>query len=272
MTNLVIVESPAKCKKIQSYLGKDFIVKASFGHFREISNGLKDINRETYIPKFSIAKGKNKVVSELKKIIKQASKIYLATDDDREGEAIAWHICDYFSLSIKSTPRIIFHEITKTAIQKAIQTPTTLDMNKVNAQFARQVLDLIVGYTVSPLLWKAIPRDLYKGSLSAGRCQTPALRLVYDQEREIRENPGMLTRTIVGTFLKINMQFTLEPCQSVKSFNEYFSSKEKTEEFLEMSAEFQHEFSKHPSKETTHNARNLLRLLHCNKRVIQNVE
>jgi len=205
--SLVIVESPAKCKKIQSYLGNGFIVKASFGHFREISKGLKSIDKN-YVPKFTIASGKQKVVNELKKYIR-GNTVYLATDDDREGEAIAWHICDYFNLSIADTPRIIFHEITKTAIQKAVQTPTRLDMNKVNAQFARQVLDLIVGYTVSPLLWAAIPRDTYTGTLSAGRCQTPALRLVYDREKEIKASPGELIYSVVGIFLKTNTEFQL---------------------------------------------------------------
>lgn len=247
--SLVIVESPAKCKKIQSYLGNGFIVKASFGHFREISKGLKSID-ENYTPKFTIASGKQKVVNELKKFIR-GNTVYLATDDDREGEAIAWHICDYFNLSIADTPRIIFHEITKTAIQKAVQSPTRLDMNKVNAQFARQVLDLIVGYTVSPLLWTAIPRDTYTGTLSAGRCQTPALRLVYDREKEIKASPGEMIYSVVGIFLKTNTEFQLESTDS-KTLDTFLSDKENVEAFLEDNAEHEHEFRKYSAKATKH--------------------
>lgn len=251
--SLVIVESPAKCKKIQSYLGNGFIVKASFGHFREISKDLKSIN-DNYIPKFTIASGKQKVVNELKKYI-SSNTVYLATDDDREGEAIAWHICDYFNLSIADTPRIIFHEITKTAIQKAIQYPTRLDMNKVNAQFARQVLDLIVGFTVSPLLWKAIPRDTYTGTLSAGRCQTPALRLVYDREKEIKASPGEMIYSVIGVFLKTNTEFQLESADS-KALDTFLSDKENVETFLEDNGEHEHEFRKYPTKATKHSPPN----------------
>lgn len=247
--SLVIVESPAKCKKIQSYLGNGFIVKASFGHFREISKGLNSIDKN-YTPKFTIASGKQKVVNELKKFIR-GNTVYLATDDDREGEAIAWHICDYFNLSIADTPRIIFHEITKTAIQKAVQSPTRLDMNKVNAQFARQVLDLIVGYTVSPLLWTAIPRDTYTGTLSAGRCQTPALRLVYDREKEIKASPGEMIYSVVGIFLKTNTEFQLESTDT-KALDTFLSDKDNVETFLEENAEHEHEFQKYSAKATKH--------------------
>jgi DNA topoisomerase-1 len=248
--SILIVESPAKCKKIQSYLGNGFIVKASLGHFREISKGLKSIDKN-YVPKFTIAPGKQKVVNDLKKHIAGANTIYLATDDDREGEAIAWHICDHFNLSIADTPRIIFHEITKSAIQKAVQSPTRLNMNKVNAQFARQVLDLIVGYTVSPLLWTAIPRDTYTGTLSAGRCQTPALRLVYDREKEIEASPGELIYSIIGIFLKTNTEFQLESSDT-KALDTFLSDKENVETFLEDNAEHEHKFQKYQPRATKH--------------------
>lgn len=206
---LVIVESPAKCKKIQSYLGDGFIVKASFGHFREIDGGLKGIHPDTCMPTYKVASAKRKYVSDLTKYVKQADKIYLATDDDREGEAIAWHLCDYFGLSVSTTPRLIFHEITKPAIQRAIQSPTLLDMNKVHAQFARQVLDLLIGFKVSPLLSKAIPAPIRTTTVSAGRCQTPTLRLVYDNQQEIHAHPPKQTYTIQGTFLKKAIRFVL---------------------------------------------------------------
>lgn len=256
MVKLVIVESPAKCKKIQSYLGDGFRVKASFGHFREIKNGLKGIDMTTYLPTFKISNGKQKYVNDLKKSILDSSKVYLATDDDREGEAIAWHICDTFRLSVSTTPRLIFHEITKTAIQRAIQHPTTLDIHKVNAQFARQVLDLLIGYTVSPLLWKAIPSPSRNTTLSAGRCQTPALRIVYDRNVEIQKARGIETYSITGCFLDKKVWFTLEPIHNTKQnsfkLDTYFSTKEHVEDFLETSGNFEHCFTRTKPVHTSH--------------------
>ena len=173
---LIIVESPAKCGKIESFLGSGYKCLASFGHIREIANGLKSIDvNNNYQVTFKPTRSKSQNISNLRKWIKKAEEVILATDDDREGEAIAWHICKLFNLPITTTKRIIFHEITKSALKNAVQNPTVVNMNTVNAQLARQVLDLMVGYKISPILWKNISRG---STLSAGRCQIPALRLV----------------------------------------------------------------------------------------------
>jgi DNA topoisomerase-1 len=178
-TYLIIVESPSKCAKIESYLGPDYCCIASKGHIRSI-DGIKSIDmKKTYEPTFSIIDEKKAHVEQMKTIVSNFSKqnIILASDDDREGEAIAWHICKIFDLPIETTKRIIFHEVTKPAIQKSIENPTTVNMDLVHAQHARQVLDIIVGYKISPFLWKYLYNNK-SNSLSAGRCQTPALRLV----------------------------------------------------------------------------------------------
>jgi DNA topoisomerase-1 len=178
-TFLIIVESPSKCKKIEGFLGSDYCCIASKGHIRTI-DGLKSINtKASFEPTFSIIDEKKSHVEFMREVIGRFSNsnIILASDDDREGEAIAWHICKVFGLSVETTPRIIFHEITESAIKKAVQNPTRINMNLVLAQHARQVLDIIVGYKISPFLWKYLYNDK-SNSLSAGRCQTPALRLV----------------------------------------------------------------------------------------------
>ena len=156
---LVIVESPAKCKKIEGYLGSPYKCMASFGHIREFKNGLKSVDLNNgYKADYVVSYNKKKYVNSLRVAIKKATEVILATDDDREGEAIAWHLCKVFRLNIKTTKRIIFHEITKKAILKAVKNPTRLDMSKVYSQQCRQILDLIVGFTVSPVLWKYISR------------------------------------------------------------------------------------------------------------------
>ena len=156
---LVIVESPAKCGKIESFLGAGYKCLASFGHIREIANGLKSIDeKNNYDVTFKAVSSKSQNISNLRKYIAKSEEVILATDDDREGEAIAWHICKLFKLPITTTKRIIFHEITKTALKNAIKNPTTINMNTVNAQLSRQVLDLIVGYKISPVLWQYISR------------------------------------------------------------------------------------------------------------------
>jgi len=180
MSTLVIVESPAKCKKIESYLGPGYKCIASFGHIYEISK----IN-DDFTPEFKLIGSKTKYITALRNAMKKYKTVVLATDDDREGEAIAWHICRLGNLRPSDTKRIIFHEITKKAIQNAIKNPTTINMEMVNAQLGRQVLDRIVGFTMSPLLWKKFYHGKGKESLSAGRCQTPALRLVYENYKEI---------------------------------------------------------------------------------------
>lgn len=160
MTSLVIVESPAKCKKIEGYLGPGYKCVASFGHIRQLGEGLKciDINNK-FKPRFVTATGKQKYISNIRKHMKNCDEVILATDDDREGEAIAWHLCEVLNLSITGTKRIIFHEITKDALKKAVANPIRVNMDMVNAQIARQVLDKLVGYTLSPILWKHISRN-----------------------------------------------------------------------------------------------------------------
>ncbi len=210
-TYLIIVESPSKCKKIEEYLGSQYKCIASKGHLREI-DGLKSINTKgNFEIKYSIIKEKQSHIENMRKIISLFSEtnIYLATDDDREGEAISWHICDIFGLSTENTPRIIFHEITKQAIIHSIENPTKVNMKLVNAQKARQVLDMIVGYKISPLLWKHIYMSK-DASLSAGRCQTPALRLVYDNEKEKETAGGIETKyKTTATFFNKNLLFSL---------------------------------------------------------------
>ena len=178
---LLIVESPSKCTKIEGYLGDNYKCIASNGHFRTI-DGLKSIDmKNNYLPKFSLIPEKADHVKKMINIIGQfpKSNIILATDDDREGEAIAWHICDTFELSLETTIRIVFHEITGSAIHKSLLEQRRVNMNLVYAQFARQVLDILVGFRISPVLWKYLYHNKDNG-LSAGRCQTPALRLVYE--------------------------------------------------------------------------------------------
>jgi DNA topoisomerase-1 len=208
---LVIVESPAKCKKIEEYLGPGYKCMASYGHLREL-NTLKNIQitDATFTPQFTIIDNaiKKKHIEVLRKEINNSREVILATDDDREGEAIAWHICMLFKLNPESTKRIIFHEITKSAIEQSMRNPSTINMNIVYAQQARQMIDLFVGFHISPLLWKYIAYNS-KNALSAGRCQTPALRLLYDNEKEIRSNPGTKAYKITGYFTNQCIPFEL---------------------------------------------------------------
>ena len=204
---LVIVESPAKCQKIEAYLGKDkYTCLASFGHIREIADGLKSIDVEhDFAIKFAIMSSKYAQVAKLRAAIADASEVILATDDDREGEAIAWHLCQVFNLSVATTKRIIFHEITETALKAAVAAPRTINMSLVLAQQARQVLDLVVGYKISPVLWTYVAHT----NLSAGRCQTPALRLIYENYKEIEASTAVLVYTVSGIFTKLNLTFQL---------------------------------------------------------------
>ncbi len=180
--NLVIVESPAKAKTIEKFLGKEFSVKSSFGHVRDLSKKDLSVNKEKgFEPKYEISADKKKVISELKKIAKDAKTIWLATDEDREGEAISWHLVEALGLDEKKTKRIVFHEITKTAILEAIDNPRKIDIHLVDAQQARRVLDRLVGYELSPVLWKKV-----KPALSAGRVQSVAVRLIVEREEEIK--------------------------------------------------------------------------------------
>lgn len=181
--NLVIVESPAKAKTIEKYLGSDFIVRSSFGHIRDLpKKGLAIDKENNFEPSYEVSDDKKRVVSDLKKDIKATGTVWLASDEDREGEAIAWHLCEALSLDPKSTKRIVFHEITKPAIEAAVKSPRTVDANLVNAQQARRILDRLVGYELSPVLWKKV-----QTGLSAGRVQSVAVRLIVEREREIDE-------------------------------------------------------------------------------------
>ncbi len=179
--NLVIVESPAKAGRIQSFLGKDYIVKSSYGHIRDLQDKKLSVDIEHgFSPEYVVPSDKKKVVTELKKLAEKADTVWLASDADREGEAISWHLFETLGLKKENTKRIVFHEITKTAIQNAIKTPRDIDMNLVDAQQARRVLDRLVGFELSPILWRKI-----QPKLSAGRVQSVTLRLVVDREREI---------------------------------------------------------------------------------------
>ena len=179
--NLVIVESPAKAKTIEKFLGKDFKVMSSYGHIRDLKKKEISIDMETLEPHYEIPDEKKRLVSDLRSQVKKSEKVWLASDEDREGEAISWHLCEVLGLDEKQTNRIVFHEITKPAILNAIEHPRHLDMNLVNAQQARRVLDRLVGFKLSPVLWRKV-----KPALSAGRVQSVAVRLIVEREREIQ--------------------------------------------------------------------------------------
>ncbi|MEM6314028.1 MAG: DNA topoisomerase, partial [Planctomycetota bacterium] len=178
--NLVIVESPAKAKTINKYLGDDFVVRASMGHVRDLPSSGMGVDLETFEPEYEVLSSRGKVMTELKKLAKNADTVYLATDLDREGEAIAWHLKEALKLKDDRVQRVIFNAITKADIDKAFANPGELDLNRVNAQQARRILDRVVGYEISPVLWRKVARGL-----SAGRVQSVAVRLVVEREREI---------------------------------------------------------------------------------------
>ncbi len=179
--NLVIVESPAKAKTINKFIGSDYVVKASVGHVRDLPKSELGVDEETFAPTYEVLEGKEKVVSELKAAAKRADKVFIASDPDREGEAIGWHVMTLLGGESKKVRRILFHEITKNAVRKAMDHPIDIDMNKVNAQQARRVLDRLVGYKLSPLLWDKVRRGL-----SAGRVQSVAMKMIVDREEEIK--------------------------------------------------------------------------------------
>src|SRR6187397_2264045 len=181
--NLLIVESPAKAKTIEKILGSDFQVKSCFGHIRDLQKAGMGIDIErNFKPRYIISPEKEKVVKDLKGLAKKSDEVWLATDEDREGEAISWHLCEVLGLDPKKTKRIVFNEITKPAIKDAVENPRKLDMNLVNAQQARRILDRIVGFELSPVLWRKMSMG---SSLSAGRVQSVAVRLIAEREREI---------------------------------------------------------------------------------------
>ncbi|MBQ2141674.1 MAG: DNA topoisomerase I, partial [Alistipes sp.] len=200
MENLVIVESPAKAKTIEKFLGKDFKVKSSFGHIRDLAKKGLGINLDKdFEPIYEIPEDKRKVVDELSRMAREAKTVWLASDEDREGEAIAWHLAKVLGLPIENTKRIVFHEITQRAILSAIENPRTIDMNLVNAQQARRVLDRLVGFELSPVLWKKV-----RPALSAGRVQSVAVRLIVEREREIIGFQPVASYRVVAQFYAAN--------------------------------------------------------------------
>ncbi|HEK19508.1 MULTISPECIES: type I DNA topoisomerase [unclassified Mucilaginibacter] len=220
--NLLIVESPAKAKTIEGYLGKDFTVKSSYGHIRDLvkSEDAIDINNN-FQQKYEVPADKKQIVSELKKLAKEADMVWLASDEDREGEAISWHLYETLGLKEPATRRIVFHEITKPAIMRAIENPRKIDYNLVNAQQARRVLDRLVGFELSPVLWKKV-----KPSLSAGRVQSVAVRLIVEREREINKFKSEAAYKIVAIFDKGRNAFKAE-------LPERFAKQEDAEKFLQ---------------------------------------
>ena len=197
--NLVIVESPAKAKTIEKFLGNDYKVMSSYGHIRDLKKKEMSIDTTTLEPEYEIPEEKEKLVKELKNNAQKAEKIWLASDEDREGEAISWHLCEVLGLDEEHTNRIVFHEITKPAILKAIETPRHIDMNLVNAQQARRVLDRLVGFKLSPVLWRKV-----KPALSAGRVQSVAVRLIVEREREIQAFQSEPYYSVAATFAITN--------------------------------------------------------------------
>lgn len=224
--NLVIVESPAKAKTIEKFLGKDFKVESSFGHIADLPSKELGVDVDgDFKPKYEVSKDKKAVVKKLKDLAKKADMVWLASDEDREGEAIAWHLAESLNLEEEKTKRIVFHEITKTAINKAIENPRGIDYDLVDAQQARRVLDRIVGYELSPVLWRKV-----KGGLSAGRVQSVSVRLIVEREREIQNFEP------VGSY-RIDAEFANEAGQAFKAkLPKNFSAKEEAQSFLEKNA------------------------------------
>ena len=245
--NLVIVESPAKAKTIEKFLGKDFFVTSSMGHIRDLEK--KDFGidiQNNFTPKYEITADKKKLVADLKKLVKESKTIWLASDEDREGEAISWHLMETLGLDPKETKRIVFHEITKEAILNAVQNPRPLDLNLVNAQQARRVLDRIVGFEVSPVLWKKV-----KPSLSAGRVQSVAVRLIVEREREIMNFNSTSAFRVSANFLVPEKDGQIVELKA--ELNRRFDRKEEANAFLEKckSSEFQiSDVIKKPGKRT----------------------
>lgn len=220
--DLVIVESPAKAKTIEGYLGKDFTVKSSYGHVRDLpTKGLSVDIEKDFAPEYKVLADKKKVITELKSLSKKAKTIWLATDEDREGEAISWHLLEALELKEDKTKRIVFSEITKPAIQRAIENPRTINRNLVNAQQARRVLDRIVGFELSPVLWKKV-----KPSLSAGRVQSVTVRLVVEREKEIEAFTAETYYKVRATFITQGKSFTAD-------LNKRLKTEEEVEAFLE---------------------------------------
>ena len=224
--NLVIVESPAKAKTIEKFLGKDYKVMSSFGHIRDLKKKDFSIDIDTFAPTYEIPADKKKVVDDLRRASAAAEMVWLASDEDREGEAISWHLYEVLGLTPEKTKRIVFHEITKEAILNAIQTPREIDVNLVNAQQARRVLDRIVGFKLSPVLWKKV-----KPSLSAGRVQSVAVRLIVEREREIQAFQPEAAYRVVATFMVPDADGNMTEMKA--ELGTRFKTKEEAESFLQ---------------------------------------
>src|SRR5690606_19078767 len=220
--NLVIVESPAKARTIEKFLGKDFTVASSFGHIADLPTKELGVDTEgDFTPKYIVSKDKKDVVRKLKGLAKDAEMVWLASDEDREGEAIAWHLFEELNLKKEKTKRIVFHEITQSAILKAIENPRQIDYNLVNAQQARRVLDRLVGYELSPVLWRKV-----KGGLSAGRVQSVSVRLIVEREREINS-------FIPEASFRVDAEFTTEEGKAFKAkLPKNLETKTEAEQFL----------------------------------------
>jgi DNA topoisomerase-1 len=234
-TTLIIVESPAKCKKIEEYLGPGYKCLATYGHLREL-NSLNNIDiQNKFTPTYTIINNaiKKKQIEILRKEIKNAYEVILALDGDREGEKISYCVAQIFNLDINKTKRITFNEITESALRNAINNPRTVDMNLVHAQQARQILDLLVGFKISPILWKCIKKDK-DNALSAGRCQTPALKLIYDNEQEIKNSVIKRVYNTTGYFTNSNLPFEL---------NKQYETEDELTDFLHGSISYKHIYS-----------------------------
>jgi DNA topoisomerase-1 len=225
--NLVIVESPAKAKTIEKFLGKDFKVMSSYGHIRDLKKKELSIDDKTLEPEYEIPEEKKKLVNELRQNAKKAEQVWLASDEDREGEAISWHLCEVLGLDEEKTKRIVFHEITKPAILEAIEHPRTIDMNLVNAQQARRVLDRLVGFKLSPVLWRKV-----KPALSAGRVQSVAVRLIVERERELQAFKSEPYYNVVGIFGVQNDDGSQSEVKATLS--QKLKTVEEVEQFLEL--------------------------------------
>ncbi len=242
--NLVIVESPAKAKTIEKFLGKDFTVMSSYGHIRDLEKkGLGIDVDNSFAPLYEISADKKKLVADLRKAVKETKNVWLASDEDREGEAIAWHLAEVLKLPVKSTKRIVFHEITKDAIVDSLKTPRTIDLKLVDAQQARRVLDRLVGFELSPILWKKV-----KPQLSAGRVQSVAVRIIVEREREINAFKSESSYKVVADFVAEQggkkYAFTAE-------LSKRFATKQEAEDFLEKAKNAQFEVSACEKKPTT---------------------
>ena len=254
---LIIVESPAKCQKIQGFLGPGHTVIASMGHIRALAHDLDAVGiNNNFEPTYEFLKEKAKAIKQLTDAAKGATSVILCADDDREGEAIAYSVAVLLKLNIATNPRAAFREITRNAVLDAVNNPRTIDMNIVNAQQARQVLDVLVGFKISPVLWKLVKKGK-DNALSAGRCQTPALKLVYENEKEIEESVERKVYNTTGYFTNSNLPFDLS--KQIEDENDMI-------DFLDKSDDFSHIYTiAHSQSKFSNNHLSLLRLVDYNK-------